>query len=274
MRVGIIGGTGQMGSFFTRVFEDAGHEVTVSGRKTLITSEDLAKDSDILIISVPIHSTIPVIHQIAPLLHKGQVFCDLTSLKSGPVNAMLCSQADVIGLHPMFGPTATSLQGQTIIATPARCSDEHRELLTDLFTSQGARVTVTTPEYHDRMMAVIQGLTHFKALVMADTMRMLGITPEETEPFMSPIYRIETSVAGRILAQDPMLYADILSENPAVPHVLETCCKAALSLTSIISSGDTEAFIERFIAEREWFGEYCNRSLEETDHLISAMVRA
>ena len=47
------------------------------------------------------------------------------------------------------------------------------------------------------MMAVIHGLTHFKALVMAETMRRLGITPEETELFMSPIYRIETSVAGK-----------------------------------------------------------------------------
>ncbi|MFH0966318.1 MAG: prephenate dehydrogenase/arogenate dehydrogenase family protein [Methanobacteriota archaeon] len=274
MKVGIVGGTGQMGSFFTRVFEKGGHTVRVSGRKTPVTSEDLARESDIIIISIPIHLTIPVIQHIAPLLHDGQIFCDLTSLKSGPVNAMLESQADVIGLHPMFGPTATSLQGQTIIATPARCSDEHRELLTKLFTSQGARVTMTTPEYHDRMMAVIQGLTHFKALVMADTMRLLGITPEETEPFMSPIYRIETSVAGRILAQDPMLYADILSENPAIPQVLETCCNAALSLTSIIKSGDTETFKERFIAEREWFGEYCTRSLEETDILISAMVRS
>lgn len=273
MKVGIIGGTGQMGSFFARVFKKAGYEVNVSGRKTLVTSEDLAGESDILIVSVPIHSTIPVIQQITPYVHAGQILCDLTSLKSGPVNAMLNSRADVIGLHPMFGPTATSLQGQTIIATPARCSDEQMKLLTDIFTSQGARVTVTTPEYHDRMMAIIQGLTHFKALVMADTMRMLGITPEETEPFMSPIYRIETSVAGRILAQDPMLYADILNENPAVPHVLEICCNAALSLATIIRSGDKEAFRDRFMAEREWFGEYCARSLEETDRLISAMVR-
>jgi prephenate dehydrogenase len=272
MKVGIIGGTGQMGSFFSRVFIKAGHEVRVSGRKTLVKSEDLARESDILVISVPIHATVPVIQQIVPYLHPDQILCDLTSLKTGPVNAMLCSQADVIGLHPMFGPTVSSLSGQTIIATPERCSDGHLKLLTDIFISQGARVPVTTPEYHDRMMAVIQGLTHFKALVMAETMRMLGITPEETEPFMSPIYRIETSVAGRILAQDPMLYADILIENPTIPHILETCCNAASSLASIIHSGDTEAFRDRFLAEREWFGEYCSRSLEETDHLISAMV--
>lgn len=273
MQVGIIGGTGQMGNFFSRVFRQAGHTVEVSGRKTTVTKGDLARDSDLLIISVPIHATIPVITEIIPLLHPGQIICDLTSLKSGPVGAMLSGEAEVIGLHPMFGPTAQTLQGQTIIATPARCSEQNQQKIFSVFTEQGARVTITTPEYHDRMMAVIQGLTHFKALVMADTMRRLGITPEETEQFMSPIYRIETSVAGRILAQDPMLYADILCENPEVPKVLQACCTATQSLSEIISSGDTDAFSRIFISDREWFGDYCTRSLEETDRLIATMVQ-
>jgi prephenate dehydrogenase len=273
MQVGIIGGTGQMGIFFSRVFREAGHQVLVSGRKTPLTNRDLAVQSDILIISVPIHSTIPVINEIIQLLRENQIICDITSLKTGSVRAMLQGKAEVLGLHPMFGPTAQSLKGQTIIATPARCSRANQEMILSIFTGQGARVTVTTPEYHDRMMAVIQGLTHFKALVMADTIRRLGITPEETEPFMSPVYRIETSVAGRILAQDPMLYADILCENPEVAGVLKLCCHAAESLAEIIRSGDTDEFSRMFITDRKWFGDFCTRSLEETDRLISTMVQ-
>jgi len=273
MKVGIIGGTGQMGAFFAHVFTRAGHDVRVSGRTTEITNKDLATESDLLIVSVPIHSTIQVIREIAPFLKEGQIVSDLTSLKSGPIAAMIESDADVIGMHPMFGPTADSLQGQTIVITPGRCKDEQVRMLSDLFSSQGARVTVTTPEHHDRMMAVIQGLTHFKALVMAETMRRLGITPEETELFMSPIYRIETSVAGRILAQDPMLYADILSQNPEVANVLDTCCEAADNLKQVIESGDTDAFGNLFLADRRWFGEYCIRSLDMTDRLIATMVK-
>ena len=274
MKVGIIGGTGQMGAFFARVFTQAGHEVQVSGRKTTITNRDLALQSDLLIISVPIHATIPVIEELSPLMKPGQIMSDLTSLKTSPVTAMMKTRADVIGMHPMFGPTAQSLLGQTMVITPGRCSDEQIEMLSSLFSRQGAKVTVTTPEHHDQMMAVIQGLTHFKALVMADTMRRLGITPAETEPFMSPVYRIETSVAGRILAQDPMLYADILSQNPEVPRVLTTCCQAAESLKDIIASKDSEAFLDQFLADRRWFGDYCASSLEETDRLIASMVKA
>ncbi len=273
MQVGIVGGTGQMGSFFSRIFDKAGHQVRISGRNTSLSHEDLAATCDLILISVPIHATIPIIREIVPLLHSGQVICDLTSLKSEPVREMLKGRADVIGLHPMFGPTAETLQGQTIIATPVRCSDKKWEIIKEIFTSQGARVTITTPDHHDRMMAVIQGLTHFKALVMADTMRRLGITPADTEPFMSPVYRIETSVAGRILAQDPMLYADILCDNPEVPPVLKTCCDAAQSLSDMIESGDVDHFTEQFLKDRKWFGEYCTQSLEETDRLIRAMVQ-
>ena len=52
---------------------------------------------------------------------------------------MMESDADVIGMHPMFGPTADSLQGQTIVITPGRCKDEQVRMLSDLFSSQGAR---------------------------------------------------------------------------------------------------------------------------------------
>ncbi|HWQ65421.1 MAG TPA: prephenate dehydrogenase/arogenate dehydrogenase family protein [Methanospirillum sp.] len=274
MQVGIIGGTGKMGTLFARVFTEAGHTVEISGRTTSRTAEDLAKKSDILIISVPIHETVRIIDQISPLMDEKQILCDLTSIKAAPVQAMMTSDAEVLGLHPMFGPTAGTLQGQTIVATPARCSEKTLHLFRSIFESQGARVTITTPEHHDRMMAIVQGLTHFKALVMADTIRRLGITPEEAEPFMSPVYRIETSIAGRLLAQDPMLYADILCTNPSVPSVLHTCCNAAESLALMISSGDIQGFVEQFMTDRAWFGEYCTRSLNETDQLIASMVRS
>ena len=204
MKVGIIGGTGRMGSVFCKVFTKAGHEVLVSGRSTALTKEELVKKCDIVIISVPIHETVRIIDEISDLMSEEQILCDLTSLKVAPVNAMLHSRSEVIGLHPMFGPTVDSITGQTIIATPARSSETSIHLLTDIFESQGAWITITTPEYHDRMMAVIQGLTHFKALVLAETMRRLKISPEDTAPFMSPVYRIEMNIAGRLLGQDPM----------------------------------------------------------------------
>ncbi|MEI6841445.1 MAG: prephenate dehydrogenase/arogenate dehydrogenase family protein [Methanomicrobiales archaeon] len=273
MKVGIIGGTGKMGSLFSGVFERAGHEVTCSGRRTRITPMDIVAGSDLIIISVPIHVTTEVIRNIAPHLIESQVICDLTSLKVFPVREMLCSKAEVIGLHPMFGPSVRSLEQQTIIITPARCSQGNLGWLTDIFRREGARITITTPEAHDQMMAVVQGLTHFVTLSMAETMRKIGITPAETEPFMSPVYQIETSLAGRLLSQEPGLYGDMLRMNPFVPAVLEACEHAVGDVKNTVLSGESGLFEQLFTRNSEHFGNYCNVATSLTDSLIEVMVK-
>lgn len=272
MKIGIIGGTGGMGNLFSQVFQNAGHEVLIAGRNTPLRKEDIARLADVIVISVPIRDTVFVIDEITPLLGEHQILADLTSLKIDPVSAMLRSKARVVVLHPMFGPTVGTIQGQTIVATPARCHENDLWFFQNIFESQGARVTITTAEEHDRMMAVIQGLTHFKAILLAGTMRRLGISPADTESYMSPVYRIETGIAGRLLAQNPDLYADILCMNPQVPSVLDTCKQAFDEMFSIVQERDRNAFTGEFLASREWYGAFCDQAQKETDLLIQAMV--
>jgi prephenate dehydrogenase len=223
-------------------------------------------------IAVPIHATVKVIDEIAPLLRPSQLLCDLTSLKVEPVRAMLRSSAQVIGLHPMFGPTVPSFHGQTIIVTPARCSEETMAPLLTLFRDEGARITMTTPETHDRMMAIVQGLMHFVTLSMAETMRRTGIPPGETLPFMSPVYRIEMGLIGRLLAQDARLYGDILQMNPFVDDVLASCENAVRDIRHIVETRDDAGFIRVFQENSANFGEYCAEAMEETDILIRSVV--
>ncbi|MDD1689726.1 MAG: prephenate dehydrogenase/arogenate dehydrogenase family protein [Methanoregula sp.] len=272
MKVGIIGGTGKMGQFFVPVFERAGHEVRVSGRKTTLTNEELAATCDIVIVSVPIHDTCRVIKEIAPLMQKDQLLCDLTSLKVRPVEAMLASKANVIGLHPMFGPTVGSLKSQTIIVCPARADEYRTETLLKIFRNEGATCTVTTPEEHDRMVAIVQGLTHFVTLCMADTVRRLGIDIRATQEFTSPVYQIELSLMGRLLSQDPALYADILQQNPYVPAVLAACRGSAADLSSVVAGGDSELFRLFFERNSRHLGSYCEEGQKMTDALIECMV--
>jgi prephenate dehydrogenase len=272
MKAGIIGGTGKMGRFFTPVFERAGYEVLVSGRSTPLTNHDLAEQCDLVIVSVPIHDTVRVIDDISPVLTREQILCDFTSLKTAPVAAMLKSDARVIGLHPLFGPTVPSLRNQTIIVCPARAEDHIVQSFLSLFSHEGAQCTVTTPEHHDRMMAVVQGLTHFVTLCMAESVRRLGIDIESTRAFTSPVYQIELSLVGRLLSQDPSLYADILQENPFVPEVLSVCTSSAEVLTGIVTSGDPVQFREFFEANSRHLGTYCDEGMKTTDALIEYMV--
>ena len=272
MKAGIIGGTGRMGRLFTPVFERAGYEVLVSGRSTRLTNTDLAEQCDLVIVSVPIHDTIRVIEEISPVLTKDQILGDFTSLKTGPVAAMLKSEARVIGLHPLFGPTVQSLRHQTIIVCPARADDNALQSLLSVFLGEGAQCTIATPEQHDRMMAVVQGLTHFVTLCMADSVRRLGIDIETTRAFTSPVYQIELSLVGRLLSQDPSLYADILQQNPYVPEVLSICTSSAEDLRRIVDDGDPELFREFFLQNSRHLGTYCDEAMKTTDALIEYMV--
>jgi prephenate dehydrogenase len=273
MKAGIIGGTGKMGRFFTPVFERAGYEVMVTGRSTSLTNLDLAEQCDLIVVSVPIHDTVRIIEEITPILTEEQVLCDFTSLKREPVAAMLESKAQVIGLHPLFGPTVPSLRHQTIIVCPARAKEKTVASLVSLFVSEGALCTITSAEHHDRMMAVVQGLTHFVTLCMAESVRRLGIDIESTKSFTSPVYQLELSLVGRLLSQDPSLYADILQQNPYVPEVLSACTKSAETLSRIVASGDPVQFREFFLANSRHLGAYCDEGMKTTDALIEYMVK-
>lgn len=272
MKAGIIGGTGKMGRFFARVFAAAGHEVLISGRKTELSAADLARDCDLVIVSVPIRDTVKVIDSIAPLMKKHQLLCDLTSLKTKPVEAMLKAEADVIGLHPMFGPTVRSLKNQTIIVCPARAGEDRVAMLVKIFEAQGAVCTIATPEEHDRTVAVVQGLTHYVTLCVAETVRRLNIDLCKTGKFESPVYQIELSLVGRLLSQDPALYADILQQNPYVPEVLAACRTSAEDLSLIVAEKDPEQFRRFFERNSRHLGSYCAEGQKTTDALIECMV--
>ena len=270
---GIIGGTGKMGQFFAPVLERAGYEVRCAGRHGPHNPRELAQSCDLVMISVPIRDTVHVVREIAPLMGTHQLLCDLTSLKVAPVTAMLASAAQVVGLHPMFGPTVSSLAGQRIIATPARCAPEELEQFLRIFRDEGACITVTTPEEHDRMMAVVQGLTHFATLCMAETMRRENVGISEALAFMSPVYRIELDLIGRLLSQDPALYADILQMNPFVPEVLAVFRKAAADLESVTAKAGSDQFEDFFVENRTAFSEYTAQAARESDGIIRFLVQ-
>jgi prephenate dehydrogenase len=232
----------------------------------------MAGKADLVMVSVPIRETVPVIQEIAPLLRNDQVLCDLTSLKVAPVQAMLASRAQVIGFHPMFGPGVPGLRNQTIIATPARCREETAERLYRTFRAEGARVTITTPEAHDRLMAVIQGITHFSTLCMAGAMRTLGTDIGEALAATSPVYRIQLDLVGRLLTQDPALYADILQMNPETGPALAAFGEAVRDLRDRVASGNPAAFEEFFRDTATCFRDDSGRATEETDRMIAFLA--
>lgn len=271
--VGIIGGTGKLGGLFRKIFEEEGFEVLVSSRTTSLSKEELIRKSDIIIISVPIKSTIPVIREITPFIKEGKLLMDLTSLKVGPINEMLKSKADVLGAHPLFAPSIGDVRGQTIILCPQRISNnELYQKVNFILTNRGANIVEMTPEEHDKMMAVIQGLTHFSAIALCHCMKDLNFDIKKSFECTSPVYRLTLDMAGRILNQEPELYADISLLNPITPEILLQYIKSAETLFKKIQTKDREGFIKFFEEASQYLGDFTEKAEKESNLLIKKMV--
>jgi prephenate dehydrogenase len=223
-------------------------------------------------ISVPIDATPGVIAAVAPHLRRDQLLCDLTSLKAAPVEAMRRSAAPAVGLHPIFGPGLESIEGQTVAVTPATATEAQYAALLGVLEAAGARLAYTTPEHHDELMAVVQGLTHALSLMMAGTMRELGADLDELLGFMSPVYRIELGLVGRLLAQDPTLYGPILRRNTHVPAVLAAARTALEELADAVDDPGPGTFEHLFAEDAALFAPYVGTATAETDRLIRCLA--
>ena len=272
VRLGILGGTGGMGSLFARIYEEAGWEVSVRGRTGHEPMPAFLARQDMVMVSVPIDATLGVIAAVAPHLRRNQLLCDLTSLKAAPVEEMRRSPAPAVGLHPIFGQGVGTIAGQTVAVTPATATAAEYGPLLAVLEAAGARLAFTTAERHDELMAVFQGLAHALSLVLAGTMRELGCDLDEVLGFTSPVYRIEFGLVGRLLAQDPALYGPILRRNPHVPAVLEAARTALEELADAVADPGPGAFVRLFEEDTALFAPYAAAATAETDRLIRCLA--
>jgi len=65
-------------------------------------------------------------------------------------------------------------------------------------------------------MAVVQGLTHFNYISIGKTLEKLSFNVRESRKYSSPIYDLMLDMVGRIIGQNPKLYASIQMQNPEV----------------------------------------------------------
>jgi chorismate mutase/prephenate dehydrogenase len=133
-------------------------------------------------------------------------------------------------------------------------------------------VVQTTPEEHDRAMAVVQVLTHFSTEVAGATMAKLGVPLDATLPFTSPVYLMELLMTARHFAQSPDLYASIQMSNPETARVTETFVRAAEELRDNVDRRDHDAFARVFDHVHDYFGEFTERALEQSSFLIDRLV--
>ena len=260
MKIVIIGGYGKMGLWFARLLKSEGHQVTIVGRdknKLAAAAVELgvsasdnpgkASEADLVIISVPVDNFEPVCRDLAPHLHPGQKVFDLTSVKVKPVDIMhrYFTGIKVLGSHPVFGPGAESLKGQNFILTPTDdVENETASKLSDWLSARGARVRITSPEDHDRLMSISLGLAHFIAIVTADALVSLDRL-DEMSGAGGITYKALLTLVESVLSEDPELYASLQLNLPALPEMEKLFGDRANDWAALVREGRRDEFVNR-----------------------------
>lgn len=263
----IVGGNGQLGGLFGRMFKLSGYDVKVLGSKDWDHADELLENAGMVVVTVPIHLTEGVIAKLSKL-PKDCILCDLTSIKSRPLQAMLeVHQGPVVGLHPMFGPDVPSLAKQVIVYCDGRGEESYQWLLKQ-FSIWGASLCQIDASEHDHGMTLIQALRHFTSFAYGLHLSRENPNIDKLLQLSSPIYRLELAMVGRLFAQDPNLYGDIILSSQANIDMIKRFHRCFGEALEILDSHDKQAFVTSFNQVSAWFGDYSQQFLDESQKLL------
>jgi prephenate dehydrogenase len=208
---------------------------------------------DIVVLAVPVDQLPDTIVELRPHLRPGVVILDVGSVKLGPVEtmrALLPDHVEIIGTHPLFGPQSArdGIKGLKIALCPIR-GGSWRRIAAFLRRVLELDVIVTTPDAHDRDMALVQGLTHLVAKILVRMEPMPSrLTTRSFELLMQATEMVRHDAAGVFLA--------IERANPHAQAVRERFftlaeeMRRALDHPRARASGEPSAGIARTDRER------------------------
>ena len=265
-KIGIIGGTGEMGTMFAHHFRESGREVFISDEKTLHSEKILLKKADLIILSVPIASSINVLQRIQPALRKKQLFIDFTSVKYQIIPEMLKLKTPAISVHPMFGETK-KMAYQSIIIMPLN-DKKYCEDLIKFFREFHLNVHIINEwKKHDYYMAIIQSLLHFIHITFVQTLSHLNVDIEELLPMCSPIYKGHLAFACRIIEKNPDLYSHIIIDNPQA-NIIQDFLGIAQENYSLVHNKDINAFEKKIVSLQK----YLSSTMKDFNQLSNTLL--
>jgi chorismate mutase/prephenate dehydrogenase len=266
-KIVVIGGEGALGSVFVSLFEKSNYLVATLEKDDWQNAQSIFDGADLVIVAVPINTTVDVIKSIQ-YLPKDCILADITSIKVSPLNAMLeVHDGPVVGLHPMFGPDSPGMIKQVVVVCDGRKAEKYQWLI-DQMTTWGAVIHNTSSQEHDQAMAFIQVMRHFSTFIYGQHLKEENPDLVDLLMFSSPIYRLELAMVGRLFAQAPSLYADIIFNDLENVDLLKRFNKRFADGIEIVASNDKQAFIEQFKSVEKWFGDYAKQCLKDSRQLL------
>jgi chorismate mutase/prephenate dehydrogenase len=117
-------------------------------------------------------------------------------------------------------------------------------------------------------MAFIQVMRHFSTFVYGQHLKEEDPSLASLLMFSSPIYRLELAMVGRLFAQAPELYADIIFNNEESLALLKRFHTRFGEALHLVENVDKTSFVAQFNETKLWFGDYAEQCLMDSKQLL------
>jgi chorismate mutase/prephenate dehydrogenase len=265
----IVGGQGAMGQLFAKQFKRSGYEVNVLDKDQQSQAATILKGAKLVLISVPINALDTVVASL-PKLDNDCLLVDITSVKQSPLKALKASHSGpVVGLHPMFGPDISHWVKQTVVVCEGRDHKAAKGLLEQLQV-WGCQLVELDAKKHDEAMQIIQVMRHLTTFVYGQFLAKQSHTLAELRGCSSPIYQLELMMVGRLFAQSPELYSDImLAQFDDVESLLAQYQETFAQTLEKLKAGDKAALIDAFADAKAYFSDSTAHYLTQSRSLLN-----
>ena len=263
----IIGGSGGMGRVFTRYFKKHGFNIILFARdeekleqtanelnvKYKLKLKESVKDADMVMVSVPITSTVDVIKEVVPLLKPNSLIFDITSLKHDIIKVYEEVKnkypVNCLSLHPMFGPGIKDMRNYVMLVLRVGGTANYNEIvnnLLDFFKSDGLVINETTPEIHDKKIAMTLGVPHMFNILFLNLLRRLNEPLNELTKYTGTTFLLQKVFAESILQREMEMFGDIQMQNKEFNKLLDEFEDLLKDYKKIIQNKDKQGFFDIF----------------------------
>ncbi|MEM4292101.1 MAG: prephenate dehydrogenase, partial [Archaeoglobaceae archaeon] len=188
----LIYGVGELGKLLRDFFYLKGYYVKGYDIEDLKREVSDISDFDVIFVCVPMGEIRNAITHIKAEARRDALLVDVASVKSISLPIFEKSGFDYLSIHPMFGRDSEIALANVVVVH--ECGRKEERTILDEFVKSGAILTRMSAEEHDKVMAKIQGLTHFLLLSFADLYESL--------PFGTQIYNVFRKLSSRFLNQN------------------------------------------------------------------------
>ncbi|WP_404340640.1 bifunctional chorismate mutase/prephenate dehydrogenase [Pseudoalteromonas mariniglutinosa] len=265
----IVGGEGAMGQLFAKQLRRSGYEVRILDKPQQPQTEALLADAKMVLISVPINAFEHVVRGL-PKLNDDCLLVDITSVKQAPLAVLKeVHSGPVVGLHPMFGPDISHWVKQTVVVCEGRDHEVAQGLLSQLQV-WGCQLVELDAKKHDEAMQIIQVMRHLTTFVYGQFLAKQSHSLEELRSCSSPIYQLELMMVGRLFAQSPELYSDImLAQFDNVETLLASYQDTFAETLSKLKAGDKAGLMDAFASAKAYFSDATAHFLTQSRCLLN-----